>query len=271
MAVTKFQADVLKRIADSRIKSGETYVAGGLALNYQLKAPRLSHDIDVFNSSLEALRAAYDCDSATLRAAGFAVETKRDFPSFVEATVADANGDKTAIQWVSDSAYRFFPLLEDDLIGLTLHPFDLATNKLLALMGREVPRDWVDVITCHERLQPLPYLAWAACGKDLGYSPAFILDMAMRVRYVQEELDAAIESEEPLDAACLCQKWHEMIAAARNTIRLIPAEEAGKAVLTKDGELFRGTDEEFLAALSAGEIVFHEGHLGGAWPRIVEK
>ena len=93
----------------------------------------------------------------------------------------------------------------------------------------------------------------------------------MRVRYVQEELDAAIESEEPLDAACLCRKWHEMIAAARNTIRLIPAEEAGKAVLTKDGELFRGTDEEFLAAFSAGEIIFHEGHLGGAWPRVVEK
>ena len=61
-----------------------------------------------------------------------------------------------------------------------------------------------------------------------------------------------------------------MISAARNTIRLIPAEEVGKAVLTKDGELFRGTDEEFIAALSAGEIVFHEGHLGGAWPRIVE-
>ena len=62
-----------------------------------------------------------------------------------------------------------------------------------------------------------------------------------------------------------------MIAAARNTIRLIPTEEAGKAVLTKDGELFCGTDEEFRTALSAGEIVFHEGHLGGAWPRIVER
>ena len=189
----------------------------------------------------------------------------------MEVAVVGPQGEKTDIQWVSDSAYRFFPLLEDELLGLTLHPFDLATNKLLALMGREVPRDWVDTITCHERLQPLPYLAWAACGKDLGFSPAFILDMAMRVRYVQEELDAAIESEEPLDAACLCRKWHEMIAAARNTIRLIPAEEAGKAVLTKDGELFRGTDEEFQSALAAGEIVFHEGHLGGAWPRVVER
>ena len=76
MAVTKFQADVLKRIADSRIKSGETYVAGGLALNYQLKAPRLSHDIDVFNNSTEALHAAYGCDSNALREAGFEVIEK---------------------------------------------------------------------------------------------------------------------------------------------------------------------------------------------------
>ena len=78
MAVTKFQADVLKRIADSRIKSGETYVAGGLALNYQLKAPRLSHDIDVFNNSTEALHAAYGCDSQALREAGFEVIEKKE-------------------------------------------------------------------------------------------------------------------------------------------------------------------------------------------------
>ena len=104
MAVTKFQADVLKRIADSRIKSGETYVAGGLALNYQLKAPRLSHDIDVFNNSTEALHAAYGCDSNALREAGFEVIEKRKAPYFVEVSVVGPHGEKTDIQWVSDSA-----------------------------------------------------------------------------------------------------------------------------------------------------------------------
>ena len=63
--------------------------------------------------------------------------------------------------------------------------------------------------------------------------------------------------------------WQGGVIAKRR--KVFPREEAGKAVLTKDGELFRGTDEEFLAALSAGEIIFHEGHLGGAWPRIIEK
>ena len=92
----------------------------------------------------------------------------------------------------------------------------------------------------------------------------------MRVRYVQVELDSFVESEEKLDAAVLCRTWHEMVVAARDTIRLLPAEEAGKAVMTREGGLFKGTDDEFRTALAAGGIVFHEGHLGGAWPQIVQ-
>ena len=60
MAVTAFQSEVLKRIARSRIDGGETYIAGGLALNHQLKRPRVSSDIDVFNSSYSALERAAD-------------------------------------------------------------------------------------------------------------------------------------------------------------------------------------------------------------------
>ena len=42
MAVTGFQTEILRRIARLRIDGGETYIAGGLALNHQLKRPRLS-------------------------------------------------------------------------------------------------------------------------------------------------------------------------------------------------------------------------------------
>ena len=48
------------------------------------------------------------------------------------------------------------------------------------------------------------------------------------------------------------------------------SEEVGKVVMTREGDLFRGTDDELRSALSAGEIVFHEGVIGGAWPMIVE-
>lgn len=49
MAVTAFQAEVLRIMAKNRVANGETYVAGGLALNHLLHRPRVSNDIDVFN------------------------------------------------------------------------------------------------------------------------------------------------------------------------------------------------------------------------------
>ena len=36
--------------------------------------------------------------------------------------------------------------LKVDLMGLVLHPLDLATNKILAMAGRMEPRDWIDVL-----------------------------------------------------------------------------------------------------------------------------
>ena len=268
MAVTAFQSEVLRLIAKNRVANGETYVAGGLALNHLLNRPRVSNDIDVFNNSYEAMTAAADMDSATLTAAGYGVEVKRERDFIVEVTVSRGD-ESTDIQWVQDSAYRFFPLVEDALLGVTMHPFDLATNKLLALAGRRVPRDWVDTISCAESLQPLGLLAWAANGKDLGLSPRYILEMCARTRYVQEEIDIAVRSNEPIDVAKLSREWHAMIDAARTTISLLPLEEVGKAVLTKDGALFNGSDEQLSAAMKAGEVVFHKGRICGAWPQIV--
>lgn len=267
MAVTRFQSEVLKLIARSRISNGETYIAGGLALNHQLHRPRVSDDIDIFNNSYDALISASDNDRKVLVDAGYDVVLKRERNYIVEVTVAK-DDETTDIQWVQDSAYRFFPLVTDELLGLTLHSFDLVTNKLLALAGRRVPRDWVDMVSCSEEIQPLAYLAWAANGKDQGLSPNFILDMCARTTYVQKELDLVVKSVEPVNAATLSRKWHEMVDRARTTIRLLPPEEVGKAVLTKDHGFFRGSDDELKLALAKGDIIFHEGEIGGAWPML---
>lgn len=268
MAVTAFQSEVLKRIARSRIDGGETYIAGGLALNHQLKRPRISSDIDVFNSSYSALERAVDRDCAVLGDAGYDIRVTRKRDYIVEVVVS-SDGGSTELQWVQDSAYRFFPLIEDELLGLTLHPFDLATNKLLALASRRVPRDWVDTITCSEDIQPLGLLAWAANGKDLGLTPNYILEMCSRTNYAPPEFEMAIKNAGDYNLADLSAKWHEMIWRARDTIKLLPAVEVGKAVMTKDGELFKGDDDALKAALAAGELEFHEGTIGGAWPRII--
>ena len=62
MAATSYQCGILKLLAAQRKQRGESYVAGGIALNQLLAAPRLSHDIDLFHSSQEAVAESWDAD-----------------------------------------------------------------------------------------------------------------------------------------------------------------------------------------------------------------
>lgn len=144
-------------------------MAGGVALNQLLFAARRSRDIDLFHDTEESLAATWAGDRTMLKANGYQVHVLREATSFVEARVLLGN-EHTLMQWARDSAFRFFPLCEDEIMGLTLHPFDLATNKVLAMAGRLEPRDWIDVINCDERIQPFGFLVWAACGKDLYHA-----------------------------------------------------------------------------------------------------
>jgi len=165
-----------------------------------------------------------------------------------------------------DSAFRFFPLVEDELMGLALHPFDLATNKVLAMAGRLEPRDWIDVLHCDGKLQPLGLLVWAACGKDPGHNPKSLLSEAARAHYSQAELDA-LEFQGPApDAADLGRRWHGILREATEVCDLLPPGELGKCVATPQGELFRGTAGELEDALRQGRVRYHAGRLGGAWP-----
>ena len=98
-----------------------------------------------------------------------------------------------------------------------------------------------------------------------------MLEFVARRHYNQVDIDDKILPRGVYDAAELCRFWHEEVDRARKTLEFFPREEAGKAVMTREGGLFKGTDDEFRAALAAGGIVFHEGHLGGAWPQIVQR
>jgi hypothetical protein len=200
-----------------------------------------------------------------LAAAGYLVEPLREAPSFVEARVSRGI-DRVIMQWAQDSAFRFFPLLEDDLMGLVLHPFDLATNKVLAMAGRMESRDWIDVLNCDRNIQPLGYLAWAACGKDPGYNPLSLLAEISRAHYSQAELDLLDFSGSKPDAVLLGGLWHEILQTARVLCRQLPAGELGKCVISRDGELFRGNAEQLPEAFKNQMVGFHRGRLGGSWP-----
>jgi hypothetical protein len=156
------------------------------------------------------------------------------------------------------------------VLGLVLHPFDLATNKVLALVGRLEPRDFIDVLTCDRRLQPLGYLAWAACGKDPGFSPGAILGQAARgARYTQAELASLDFESGPPDAATISREWHDALTAAHGVVAELPAGEVGRAVLDREGRLFRGTQVDLRAALGGDGLVFHPGRIRGALPRLL--
>ena len=268
MALTPLQRDVCRLLADGRRRSGESYVAGGVALGLAVQSHRLSRDIDVFHDTTAAVARSWDRDRIALESAGYEVAALRERPGYIEATVARAP-DRLVMEWTRDSAYRFFPLVEDDDLSLALHPFDLATNKVLALVGRLEARDWVDVLARDARLQPLGYLAWAACGKDPGFTPGGILAHARRSsRYSTEEVASLDFKGPPPRASDLSRRWRDALERAGAAIDLLPAPHVGKAVLAPDARLFTGSPAALAEALAADRVLFHPGRLRGAWPRL---
>jgi hypothetical protein len=268
MALTSYQRDICHLIAANRRQSGESYVAGGAALNVLAGGRRVSRDIDLFHDTLEALEATWDRDATMLRAHGYDVAVARERPGFVEAMVARAP-DSVLMQWTRDSAFRFFPLVEHEDFGLVLHPFDLATNKVLALVGRLEVRDWVDTIACDGAIQPLGYLAWAACGKDPGFSPVSILEHAGRSsRYTAAEVRELSFDGPPPDAGALSARWHDMLDEARSVVRILPAPAAGQCVIGADGALYRGGETALRRDLAGGNVRFHSGSIRGVFPRV---
>ncbi|MFH1143672.1 MAG: hypothetical protein V1774_03925 [Candidatus Eisenbacteria bacterium] len=255
-------------MAKARVARGESYVAGAAALNAMVGAARLSHDVDLFHDTAEAVAESWTVDRALLEEHGCEVTPLREREGYVEALVR-RDSASLLLQWTRDSAFRFFPLVEHEDFGLALHPFDLATNKVLALVGRLEVRDWVDVLTCHERIQPLGYLAWAACGKDPGFSPQTIIEQAGRAtRYSAREVDALSFEGLPPDAGDLARRWHAMLDQARAVVAVLPPEQAGKCVLDEHATLFSGNATAAAAARVDGTLRFHEGRIRGAWPQV---
>ena len=254
-------AELLARIAVNR--NPESYVAGATVLHIAEDTPRFSDDLDLFHDLEDSVAQSAETDAATLRAAGYELSWLLRTPSFHRAVVT-ASGRQLKIEWAHDSAYRFFPVQRDDLCGYRLHDADAATNKVLALAGRSEIRDFVDVLHLHATYLSLGALAWAACGKDPGYTPQFLLDYACRhVAYTQEDLDR-LSLREPLDLAEMKQRWLAAVEDARATVAALPPEEVGSLYLGPDGQPQTpdATSSRF------HQLTRHAGRVRGAWPTV---
>jgi hypothetical protein len=149
-----------------------------------------------------------------------------------------------------------------------LHPIDLAINKVLALAGRDEPRDFVDVLFVHRRVLPLSALVWAAVGKDPGLTPLSLLELLKRHgRYRPEDFDR-LNLAVPFDLKEAKQLWLAALAAAASFARERPPDESGCLYHSmRDGSFVVPLSDESLAKQ---EIRMHFGAPGGVLPRIAD-
>lgn len=210
---------------------------------------------------------AFAADRAHLEAEGYTVRVELSQPGFIRAVVGRA-GDATRVDWAHDSAWRFMPLVPDALGGWLLHPVDLALNKLLALAGRDEPRDFFDILYVHRTILPLGGLVWAAAGKDPGLSPLSLLELLRRRGHGRPEEFARLQLAVPFDFEAARVIWRQALEEAERFVRERPATELGCLYFDARGERF--TLPAVDATLVAQGIVVHYGTPGGVFPKLTE-
>ena len=261
--LTRLQQEVLALLARSRDSVG--YLAGGTALNLAPASRRFSDDIDFFHDSIEAVAESFARDSTVLQAAGYRLEIRLSQPGHIRALVS-TDDRSTLIDWARDSAWRFMPLLEDETGGLLLHEVDLVINKVLTLAGRDEVRDFVDIMQAHEDILSLGAMAWAAVGKDPGFTPTSLLEqLKRRGRYRPEDV-ARLVLAARFDLAEARTAWRAALADADDFIRERPHDEVGCLYYSSSRDCFVAPDPGL--SLEEQGLVTHFGQPGGILPRV---
>ncbi len=224
MPLTAFQAEVLALLSDNR--TPDSYLAGGAAMHLEPNSKRYSNDLDFFHDSEERVAAAFEQDRQTLEAAGYALELLLQQPGFIRSLVK-RDGQATKVEWAHDSAWRFLPTTRSDAAGFLLHPVDLAINKLLALAGRNEPRDFLDVMETHRTTLALGAQCWAAAGKDPGFTPPLLLDLLRRRGNLRPEDLQRLNLREVPDLAELKREWLRALEDAEAFVQSRPPAELG--------------------------------------------
>jgi hypothetical protein len=262
MPHTAIQEKIFRLLRENR--NPESHVAGASVLHRDPDSPRYSGDIDLFHDEVRLVAENAERDFAALRAAGLAVEWATRSETFHRAWVT-VGEERLKLEWVFDSAFRFFPVESDPILGYRLHPADLATNKVLATAGRRVIRDFLDLLHLHETYLPLGFLVWAASGKDPGLSPLFILNEIVRTSKYRPEDLRDVQLARPVSLTELKQKLLGAVNAAEDLIARLPAAEVGCLYLDAAGKVVAPDP----ASPEFPGLARHFGTWRGSWPRIV--
>ena len=96
-----------------------------------------------------------------------------------------------------------------------------------------------------------------------------VIDHARRSSHYSSAEISSLAFDGPApDAGELSRTWSRALDTAHSVISRLPPAHAGEAVLTRQGQLFRGQVEDLERGLAAGDVVFHGGRIGGALPQI---
>ncbi|MFQ5679187.1 MAG: nucleotidyl transferase AbiEii/AbiGii toxin family protein [Gemmatimonadota bacterium] len=265
MPLTDFQRGLLAELASD--PTDDRYLAGGAAMHFAPDSTRYSDDLDFFHDSEARVASAFAADRAHLERAGYVVEVQQSLPGFVRAIVGKGE-EATRVDWAHESAWRFMPLVRDPLGGLLLHPVDLAINKVLALAGRDEPRDFADILFVHRHVLALAALCWAAVGKDPGFTPLSLLELLKRRGRYRPEDFARLRLAEPFDLRAAKRTWLAALSEADAFVRDRPPEESGCLYYSVKQQRFVVPRSE--VGLDAQGIEVHFGAPGGVLPHMAD-
>ncbi len=260
MPLTDFQSTLATLLAENR--TVDSYLAGGAAILIDPKTTRYSNDLDYFHDSEARVAQAYATDRALLETNGYTLSVDLNQPGYIRAVV-QREEQQAKVEWAHDSSWRFMPPIRDDRFGYLLHPADLAVNKVLALAGRDEPRDLVDTMHQHQQVLCLGAMCWAACGKDPGHTPLSLLGLLRRRGRVREEDIARLHVATPIELPQLKSQWLEALDSVEPFVESRPPEEIGCLYYSPSAE-------KFVDPREASDAAPHFGRPGGVLPRIDE-
>jgi hypothetical protein len=118
---------------------------------------------------------------------GFEVDIRRESPAFVRLSVLGLDSE-TEVDLAVDARLL---LLQPGVVSLVLTAEELAVDKVLAILGRAEPRDFIDLAALLHLFDRRDFFKLAV-QKDPGFTPGVFAAMAKRI-------DALLRREFELD------------------------------------------------------------------------
>lgn len=262
MPITEFQKKVMRLLKMHR--SPDSYIAGEIAINRAPSSPRMSNDIDFFHDTDEAVSSSATQDIAVLRKNNYAVEIIIQQPSFVRVTINQGD-NALKLEWVRDTAFRFFPVEADSDLGFKLHDVDLIVNKVLTLANRAEVRDIIDLIELDKTTLSLHAACSAACGKDPGFTPELLVDQMRRNSIIRPEQLAAEQLVRSITAVELKKLWLTKLDQVIPSLKEFPASDLGCLYISSSGEIIKNPSISEIKKATK-----HFGTIKGSWPRVLK-